>query len=251
VLARKHQLGPLTLQRAFHPEGAPCHLYLLHPPGGIVGGDTLDVRLDVAAGAHVLVTTPGAAKFYRSAGNLALQEQSLAVAPGGVLEWLPQPTILFPGARARLCTEVQLQGDAALFAWEVLSLGRPAIGERFVGGTLDASLHVLRDGRPLLLDRLRLDAAADLDRPTGLRGRPVTGSFVASRADETALERARATTAHCADLLIGVTLLGDLLVVRALGDAIEPVQQVFCALWEGLRPGNLGVAAVPPRIWAT
>jgi urease accessory protein len=251
VLARKHQLGPLTLQRAFHPEGAPCHLYPLHPPGGVVGGDALEVRLDVASGAHAVVTTPGAAKFYRSAGAVAVQDQRLQVAPGGVLEWFPQPAILFPGARVQSRTELALGGDARCIAWEVLSLGRPVIGERFEYGELDATFTVRRDDRPLLLDRLRVSDAADLDRPTGLRGYAVSGTLIASGATASDLAAARSVLTAGAPPMTGVTLLDDLLVARALADTTEPVQGVFCALWAALRPRLLGLDAVPPRIWST
>ena len=251
VLAGKHQLGPLTLQRAFHPEGAPCHLYPLHPPGGVVGGDVLDIRVDVAAGAHALLTTPGAAKFYRSVGELARQDQRLSVAPGGVLEWFPQPAILFPGARVRSRTEIALCGDARCIGWEVLSLGRPVIGERFTEGALDAELGVVRDGRPLLLDRLRVGAATDLDRPTGLARHPVSGTFLASGADGIDLDRAREVLAAAPALVCGVTLLDDLLIARALADTTEPLLRVFSRLWMALRPRLLGREAVAPRIWAT
>jgi urease accessory protein len=251
VLARKHQLGPLTLQRAFHPEGAPCHLYPLHPPGGVVGGDALDIRIDIAAGAHAVVTTPGAAKFYRSAGELARQQQRLGVAAGGVLEWFPQPAILFPGARVASLTEIALSDDARVIGWEILSLGRPVIGERFVQGALDATLRVSRNGSPLLLDRLRVDDPQDLDRPSGLTGHAVSATFVASGAEAGDLEAALAVLAGAPGLLAGVTLQGDLLVARALADTTEPAQRVFCALWTALRPRLIGREALPPRIWAT
>ncbi len=253
VLAQKHQLGPLTLQRAFYPEGAPCHLYPLHPPGGVVGGDQLDIRLQVGPGAHVLATTPGAAKFYRSLGDAADQRQLLTVDAGGVLEWLPQPAILFPGTRVRAQTDIQLTGDARFLGWEVLALGRPVIGERFTQGTLDAALRLTRDGRPVLTDRLRVAGLADLERPGGLRGRPVTGTLLATGATAPDLDAALAAAADAAaaGTLIGVTLLGDVLVARALADATEPLQRVFSALWLALRPRLLGREAVPPRIWAT
>jgi urease accessory protein len=251
VLARKHQLGPLTLQRAFHPEGAPCHLYPLHPPGGVVGGDLLDIRLDVAPGAHVLATTPGAAKFYRSAGETACQDQLLSAAPGAILEWLPQPALLFPEARVRTRTEIRLTGDARFMGWEVLALGRPVIGERFAAGSLDAGLRLVRDGRALLADRLRVAGATDLDRPAGLRGRPVSGTFLATGAGHEDLDAARAALEDAPDTLTGVTLLDDVLVGRVLADTTEPVQEVFCALWCALRPRLLGCEPTAPRIWAT
>ena len=129
-------MGPLTVQRPFHPEGAPCHLYLLHPPGGVVGGDEIDLRVGIADGAHALLTTPGATKFYRSIGPQSRVRQSFSVAADARLEWLPQDNILFPGANLALDSEFHLQQGARLLAWETLALGRPVIGERFVQGLL-------------------------------------------------------------------------------------------------------------------
>ena len=251
VLARKRQLGPLTLQRPFYPEGEVCHLYVLHPPGGIVGGDSLSVDVDMSPGARALVTTPGATKFYRSAGDEALLTQRLSVAHGARLEWFPQESILFPGARVHSRTEVDLQADASFVGWELLSLGRPVIGERFDRGALRAAFSVTRDGRPVLTDRLSVTKPRHLDGPSGLRGWPVTGTFVATGCGAEALQAARQAAGTPSGLLLGITLLNDLLVARGLAATSEPLQRVFCALWTALRPMLYGRAACPPRIWAT
>ena len=170
VLATRRQRGPLAVQRAFYPEGDICHLYLLHPPGGVVGGDRLDIDVGVADGAHALITTPGASKFYRSAGPEARQHQRLTVGDGGTLEWFPQENILFPGANLRTGTDIDLSGNARFLGWEILSLGRPVISERFEHGSADLGLRVQRDGQPILIDRLRLGSKPDLDGLSGLRG---------------------------------------------------------------------------------
>ncbi len=251
VLAGKRQLGPLTVQRPFYPEGEVCHLYVLHPPGGIVGGDSLAIDVDLGPGARALVTTPGAGKFYRSAGDDALLTQRLSVAAGAGLEWFPQESILFPGARVRSRTEIALQADASFIGWELLSLGRPVIGERFDSGALRAGFSITRDGRPLLMDRLSVTRPHHLDGPSGLRGWPVTGTFVATGCDAGAVRAAREAVGAPSGLLLGITLLDDLLVARGLAGTSEPLQRVFCALWTTLRPMLLGRAACPPRIWAT
>lgn len=251
VVAAKRQRGPLTVQRPFYPEDSVCHLYLLHPPGGVVGGDRLDLDVDVAAGAHALVTTPGAAKFYRSAGPLAVQDQRLSIGHGGVLEWFPQENILFPGARLHNRTRVDLAGDGRFLGWEMQCLGRPAIGERFDTGSADLGFAVRRDGRPLLLERLHLRSTYDLDGASGLRGFPVSATLVASGADASDLEAVRQGLNTPGDFPFGMTLLGDLLVARCLARAVEPVQRIFIALWGILRPRLVGREACPPRIWAT
>jgi urease accessory protein len=209
------------------------------------------VQVDIGAGAHALATTPGASKFYRSAGDDALYEQQLRVAAGGVLEWFPQESILFPGARVRSRTEIALHGDARFIGWELLSLGRPVIGERFEVGALSAGLRVSRDEKPLLADVLRVTQPSHLDGPTGLRGHPVSATLVASGCDAAMLEAARGAVAGRTGLLFGATLFDDLLVARCLASATEPVQRVFYSLWQALRPLLLGRAACAPRIWAT
>ncbi|HSP31384.1 MAG TPA: urease accessory protein UreD, partial [Halomonas sp.] len=66
VQARHH--GPLRVQRPFYPEGRDqaCHVYVLHPPGGLVSGDALTINARVASGAHALLTTPAANKLYKA-----------------------------------------------------------------------------------------------------------------------------------------------------------------------------------------
>jgi urease accessory protein len=251
VLAHKRQSGPLTVQRPFYPEGNLCHLYLLHPPGGVVGGDSIQIQLDVGTGAGVLVTTPGATKFYRSAGPVALQRQLLKVAAGGVLEWFPGENILFPSAMLRARTQIDLYGDARLMGWEMHCLGRPVIGERFDFGEADLGFAMFRNGRPLLSDRLRVRDDRDLDGPSGLRGHPVCGTFVATGADGEALEAARAVLGGQSGFPVGLTLIEDLLVARCLGPAVEPLNRLLRLLWSILRPRLLGREACPPRIWAT
>jgi len=253
ILAHREQRGPLAVQRPFYPEGSPCHVYVLHPPGGLVGGDRLEVAVRVGEGARALVTTPGAAKLYRSLGPTAEQVQLLRVAAGGSLEWLPQENILFPGARARLRTELDLEPGATFIGWEVHSPGRPAIGERFETGEADLSLRIRRSGVPLLLDRLRLADGKGLDGAGGLRGYPVTATLAACPADPDDLEavRSHADPGGDSDLCWGVTLLGDLMLVRCLARGSEPVHRHFRAVWGILRPLLLGRPACPPRIWAT
>ncbi|RKT43717.1 urease accessory protein UreD [Thiocapsa rosea] len=247
----RRRVGPLTIQRPFYPEGAPCHLYLLHPPGGVVGGDRLELQVRVASGAHALVTAPGATKLYRSAGPLALQNQHLAVAAGGVLEWFPHENIFFPGALCGLSTQIALAGDARFIGWEIHCLGRPAIGERFVVGRAEIAMNLSRDDRPVFTDRLRVAGLSSLDGAAGLRGFPVCATFVATGARADALDAARHRLSEVAPSPVGATLIDDLLVVRALAPEVEPVSRLFRHLWSDLRPGLLGLDASIPRIWAT
>src|SRR5215208_7145874 len=79
-VARFEHEGPLRILQSLYPEGdGVCHNVIVHPPGGLVGGDTLEIAVRVREGAHGLITTPGATRFYRSDGELALQTTQVAL----------------------------------------------------------------------------------------------------------------------------------------------------------------------------
>lgn len=227
-----------------------CHVYLLHPPGGVVGGDVLDVSVELETGARALATTPGATKFYRSPGVQARQVQQLRVGHGATLEWLPQENIFFPGAQVQLETRVDLHGNARLALWEIQCLGRPVIEEAFDSGRIDNALVISRDDRPLLVERLRV-AADNRTRLSLLAGMAVTGTLLISNADEKAVVICRDLLACRRPEYAGATLIEDLLVVRYLGDSSENARRLFTAIWQKLRKTALGHPPGIPRIWAT
>lgn len=245
---RQHQ-GPLLVQRVFHPEGAPCHAYLVHPPGGVVGGDELLLDVDVEEGAHALITTPAATKFYRSDGRLARQVQQLTLRRS-ILEWLPQETIFYRGANVASETRVQLDRESKFLGWEIPCLGLPARQEAFETGRLRLNLELWCDDTPLLIDRMRLDGEGDARTARwGLNGFEAVGTLVAFPADRAALELARSVNAEAVES--AVTLVDGVLVCRAVAAQAEPIKTLFIALWQQLRPQLLGRPAVLPRIWAT
>lgn len=250
VLATRKHIGPLAVQRPFYPEGEVCHVYLLHPPGGVVGGDLLQIESHAESGSHALVTTPGATKFYRSAGELARQVQQLQVADDASLEWMPQENIFFPGARVSLSTRIDLQGSARLAWWEINCLGRPVIDEPFDEGTLDAGLEVCRDGQPLLLERLRVDQTRR-QRVSLLKGQAVHGTALLNHADERHLEVAQQVILESGQTCTGVTLVEDLLILRYLGNSTEQARKLFTQTWQCLRETLLRRPANTPRIWNT
>ncbi|MGE7991568.1 urease accessory protein UreD [Pseudomonas sp. NPDC089554] len=243
--ARRH-FGPLLVQRPFHPEGAPCHVYILHPPGGIVAGDRLELDIHLEPGSHALLTMPGASKFYRSIGPTARLEQRFHLAADSTLEWLPQDSIFFDGARASLDSRFTLEPGARLLAWETLCLGRPVMSERFDNGALDSRLRIELPGDPGLHERLRI-TGGQLDK---LGGHPLVATFCAAPADSAVLEQVRQLLDELGTPA-GATLLGPLLVIRLLDHDNQHLQRNLQRLWHLLRPAVLGLAPCPPRIWAT
>ncbi|TDF81871.1 urease accessory protein UreD [Pseudomonas sp. H9] len=243
--ARRH-FGPLLVQRPFYPEGAPCHVYVLHPPGGVVGGDKLVLDVHLESGSHALLTMPGATKFYRSGGATSTLHQHFHLAADSVLEWLPQGSICFPGARVRLENRFSLEPGARLLAWETLCLGRPVMNEVFSHGAVDSRLQIDVPTSPGLCERLRI-SGGQLEK---LGGYPLQATFCAYPATEALLEQTRALID---DLSVpaAATLLDELLVVRLLDHDNQRLQFNLQRIWHALRPAVVGLAPCPPRIWAT
>jgi urease accessory protein len=249
---RCHQ-GPLVVQKPFYPEGDTCHTYLVHPPGGVVGGDQLKINVNIAPDAHVLITTPGSGKLYRSAGPVAELEQQLQVASNGILEWLPQDTILFSGCEVDMLTRVNLKPGATFIAtfigWEIICLGRPSSGEAFDRGSCRQRFELWREEQPLVLDRSRLSGGDQiLEAAWGLQGQPVTATMMATPATKEMLTIVRDAITDCG---FSATLLDDVLVCRYLGSQGAQAREIFAQAWAAIRPLLINRPACPPRVWAT
>ncbi|HEY6079027.1 MAG TPA: urease accessory protein UreD [Polyangiaceae bacterium] len=256
-LARSAHEGPLRIQRVLYPEGSACpHIYLLHPPGGVVGGDRLETRVNLATGAQVLLTTPAAQKLYRSAGAASEIDSVLSLSAGASLDWLPSETLAFPDARARTSTRVELAPDAGFIGWEITCYGMPARAEKFDRGRVASRFELYREGRPLLIEAIELGQGSELlDEAYALRGEPVvatlyavppSGSIPSSLVDDT-----RSALGEPASGLCSVSSLDELLVVRVLGPHVEGVRALLIRAWQLLRPALLARPAVLPRVWAT
>jgi urease accessory protein len=226
VLAKRGSDGPLVVQKPLYPEGEEvCHTIVVHPPGGIAGGDELS--LEVKAEGHALLTTPGAAKWYRSAGAWA--KQTLQFEVEGSLEWLPRETIVFDGALADLRCNIALKEGASYIGWEVVCLGR------FARGRMRTETRITQEGRMLFVEKGEIEGGGRLMRsPAGLGGRTVYGTFIATSDEKISLED------------VAITRLPGLLIGRYLGDSSEEALNAFTRLWKMLRP-----SAVEPRIWST
>ena len=254
VLAHRSSRGPLAVQKPLYPEGdRVCHTIVLHPPGGIAGGDRLSITVNLQAGANALLTTPGATKWYRSAMLEAAQDVEITVATGAVCEWLPQENIFFESARAKNVLTVDLQEGGVFCGWDVMCLGRTASGERFESGSVRQRLRVTRAGHPLFEELGTIEGgAALLDSPVGMAGFPVCGTFLLAGIEisKPALDECR-DAAPAGKAKWGVTRLPDLLVARYLGRSGEEARDYFVRIWKIVRPLYSQRAMQIPRIWAT
>ena len=248
--------GPLRVQRPFYPEGDVCHTYLLHPPGGMVSGDELEIKLHLPPETHVVATTPSAGKIYCADSESVFQQQRIiGEVQDAALEWLPQETIVFDGARANLSTRFDLKGSGQLIAWEMVGLGRQAGQLPFQHGSLAQNISISVDGQPLLVERFVLDESLRLlDASLGLMGKPYFGTmyFAKSGADELVDELKEALAASAKpQVLAAITSKPNLAMVRALADDAESLRLQFIDIWSRCRPSFFGRPACPPRIWFT
>jgi len=252
---RRH-VGPLRVQKALYPEGDDvCQAILLHPPSGIAGGDHLNISARVGPDAHAQLITPGAGKWYRSAGPDASQTIRFEVQESASLEWLPQETIVFDGARSHMDLRVSLAADSRYLGWDILCLGRRAAGERFTRGHVGLHTRLERNGAPLWLERGHIAGDDPMLRSAaGWAGASVCGTLLATvpaGIDTAPLLDACRTVAPADGAEHGITRLPELLVARYLGHNSEAARLWFIDLWHRLRPALLGSPAVAPRIWNT
>ena len=260
LMSAEHE-RPLYVQRPFYPEGPDCaHIYVLHPPGGIVSGDELRIDVQAKSDSACLLTTPGAGRIYRARENLSRQYQriSLCVEEAASIEWFPLETIVFPGADVALETSIELAEGAHCAAWEITSFGLPANAEAFDRGSFEQRYQVTRSGRPVFLDRFELNPANRemLHAGAGLRGEPVYGFLLmgpfSDGPDEAllaALLEDAASGGYAGEA--GISRVGDFYVGRYLGGSAERARKCFQRWWTRLRPPLLGREASAPRVWLT
>ncbi|MGE0114502.1 MAG: urease accessory protein UreD [Steroidobacteraceae bacterium] len=250
VLTARRHVGPLLVQRPFYPENEVCHVYVIHPPGGIAGGDQLQLQGQLDAGSHAVITTPAATKFYRALpGRTATLDQRLAV-QGATLEWLPQETIFFNEAQARSSTRIELDAASRFIGWEITCYGRRAGNEPFVSGSLRQSFELWLGPRPLLLDHLQVTGGGDMQQARwGLQGRQALGTLLAYPATEADVQAVRALLPD--QSVVSCTLVDGVLVCRCLADEGAEARYWLLQVWQCLRPRIVGRQPVLPRIWAT
>ena len=257
-VARYLHQGPLRILQSLYPEGDQiCHNVLVHPPGGLVGGDTLDIQVSVAKGAHGLVSTPGATRFYKSGGYPALQQVVAQVSDGARLEWLPLEAIAYNDCEATNRAIFNLESGAELITWDVTALGLPTSNLSFEQGHFQQHLEI--SGVWLEKGNIRGNDTRWLNSPLGMAGQKclaslvfAAGSAIEPKRAEKALEAAREVLeAHPLKHQAGITFAHpQVIVLRVMSPLVEPTMGLLKQVWATWRHTLWGLPSIPPRIWS-
>jgi urease accessory protein len=267
-LTKTKRCGPLTIQKAFYPEGRDCaHLYLLHPPAGIVSGDELRVGIEVQQNAHTLVTTPGANRFYRARTDLSIgdpkqtQITQINLSDNAKCEHFPLETIVYNRANGVNNVEVRLQNSSVYCGWDMTCLGLPSSNDFFTEGRFTQLNTLYRDGILIYHDKVLIEPVSNIQHhAAGLAGNTVFGTFLAYAPSEHVSSEQRTllieqlrevVSQHDASELISITDIRQLLVIRYLGQQAHQCKSLFIELWKLVRPLYIEKQGIQPRIWFT
>ncbi|MGV0985919.1 MAG: urease accessory protein UreD [Limnohabitans sp.] len=256
-VARYLHQGPLRILQSLYPEGdAVCHNVLVHPPSGLVGGDTLDMTVTVGQGAHGLVTTPGATRFYRSDAGLATQQVHARVEADARLEWLPLEAIAYKGCDALNRAVFDLAPGAEMMTWDITALGLPAADLPFAQGTFRQHLEI----PGVWLERGTIQASDHrlMNSSLGLAGQRCMATLVFAAGSAIATERSERALACARDLLEASSLRlmagatsphKQVIVLRVLSPVTEPAMQLLRQVWAAWRREMWAMPGAVPRLW--
>ena len=257
-VARHVHEGPLRILKSLYPEGdAVCHNILVHPPSGLVGGDALQIHLQLQANAHALITTPGATRFYGSDGLTASQHVHAFLETGARLEWLPLEALAYSGCQAHNQVVFQLAPQSQMMAWDITALGLPHANQPFDSGQFQQHLEIF--GVWLERGLIKADDTRLLHSPLGLNGHTSQATLVFAQGtemdDDTRDQVVRIAREACEQhplrLQAGVTSPdAKVVVVRVLSNQVEPTMGLLQSIWLQWRHQLWGLPAVAPRIWA-
>ena len=261
-LSERAHRGPLYVQKPFYPEGKEHpHVYILHPPGGIVSGDCLEVDIDVSKGASGLVTTPGATRFYRARENNGVQTQDtqIIVREGASFEWFPMETIIFNKANVRISTTIDLEEGGNFIGWEISCFGRPASSDLFTEGAFYQNYFLRINGQPQFVDHLSIEGGPEsvLSDCSGFRGNTVSGFILIGPFldSEEVFQESLRSAYEAIDLnesdLTAISKVSNFFVGRYLGNSADTAKKIFLSWWSVLRPFLLNRSPCAPRIWST
>ena len=255
-LAQLYQRDPLRVLFPAPAAGDPPVAVIVTTSGGLVAGDRLDIRVELAPGATAHVTASAAEKVYRSTGRTTTIRQTLSIGPGAALEFLPPETILFDGARLQRETVIDLAPGSAFLGGDIVVFGRRARGERFANGFLREVWELRRNGYLVWGDALHLDddVGRIIDDPACFDGAAAFATMIFSPPAgdvRSLLDGARVVQGVCATtgLRAGATTIAGVVIARWLASDAAVLRRAYADLACHFRSAALGLPNCLPRVW--
>jgi urease accessory protein len=227
----------------------PKEAVIVTTSGGVVGGDRL--RFDIHGGTSTIatVTTQAAEKIYRSTGEDSVIDISISVRDAAFLEWMPQETILFEGARLRRFTDIAIFGSGRFIAGEIVVFGRRARNEKFTNGLLHDAWRIRADDALVWLDSLHLDG--DIGKTINDRyafdGAATLATVVYGGSDA----KDRLAFARKVIRSGAATCIDNILIARFIDVDAARLRANVARYWVDLRSELGGLPPVLPRVWKT
>jgi urease accessory protein len=255
-LAQLYQRDPLRVLFPAPAAGDPPVAVIVTTSGGLVAGDRLDIRVELAPGATAHVTASAAEKVYRSTGRTTTIRQTLSIGPSAALEFLPPETILFDGARLQRETVIDLAPGSAFLGGDIVVFGRRARGERFANGFLREVWELRRNGYLVWGDALHLDddVGRIIDDPACFDGAAAFATMIFSPPAgdvRSLLDGARVVQGVCATtgLRAGATTIAGAVIARWLASDAAVLRRAYADLACHFRSAALGLPPRLPRVW--
>lgn len=245
-LHTKKNFGPLLVQNIFYPEKEICHVYILHPPGGIVGGDYLFIKTYLEKKSKVLITTPSASKFYKSNGKIANIKLKIYLEKDTFLEWLPQNNIFFPNSLVNIENNFFIHSQSKIILWETFCFNNFR-NKKNNKSNITSSIKIWKKKFILLNEKIRLIQG----NLSILFNKQILSMLIAIPADMNILKSIRKFNNINKNIIIGSTLIEDILIIRIIGNDNILIQKTMHSIWKKLRVKIMGVKPCIPRIWFT
>ena len=249
VLSRNLHQGPLMVQKPFYPEKC-CHVYMLHPPGGIAGTDSLKFDCIVEPNCHVLVTTPGATKFYKTDGQISEFNQVFKLNNGASLEYLPSQNIFYKGTHTKVNTSFYLEQNAKFAFRDVSKCGMKDEENPFLDSSFFNTIKIYQDNTLVLKETCFIEGMEDFKALAAIFNHPYIGTFICNKVSEETLSKLQ----NLLDLnayQASIGMVDNFLIARFLGDDNQSIENTIVEIWKTVREEVIGLPPCLPRIWST
>jgi urease accessory protein len=260
ILRSKSHYGPLLVQKTLYPEGNDvCHTVILHPPAGIAGGDHLEIQTRHARNTQVVITNPGATKWYKANGLTSSQVIKITLEERAHLDFLPQENIFFDETNA--CSELQmnLQSTSSMMGWDISQFGRGIAGHTWQNSNYRADIKFYLENRLMWVEANQISSKdlVNLSKCLLDQKRVMGVMWLSSpNASQDLLEKIAEDLPWSNQLRCGATKIAlsseyGIILIRGISDEVEPLKECFIDIWLRYRYAISGIDAKALRLWKT